>query len=272
MHELQPHARITTRIHHLASVLMRMKTSNAEAEAAVVLVVGKRDLSVAGISPHSARYGFFPVARSSGIKIAHMIIATRISALYNLLIIMANHPSYARFQYNDGATEIEVCTEDIVTTTVVRTRRPAPSATAPGSEPSALQTRHASTQTDPELPSSSPAPLSEIDSYPWNILAPWLMFKPSLQNPGESFYVIYAGARVGIFGGEWRDEVRPYVEGIPGVHYEPFTTYEAALEAYTDAYNREENAPQLKIVQHPNLDEGRRIYQAKLARRILKNN
>lgn len=43
--------------------------------------------------------------------------------------------------------------------------------------------------------------------------------------------------------------------------------YEAALGAYTDAYNREEYSPLLKIVQHPNLEESRIIGEARIARR-----
>ncbi|KAE9387095.1 hypothetical protein BT96DRAFT_1005459 [Gymnopus androsaceus JB14] len=181
-------------------------------------------------------------------------------------------PIHALLQHNDGATEIEVSTK---VTTVIRTWHPAmaptslhypesppqsPSHTAPNSEPSAPQTRHAITQTDPEPPSSSisrrsddAAPLFGPDSYPQTISCPSLMYKPP--RTGEYFYVIYAGAHVGIFG-DWRDEVCSYVEGIAGVHYKPFTTYEAALQAYTDTYNCEEYSPQLKMVEHPNLNQG----------------
>lgn len=56
------------------------------------------------------------------------------------------------------------------------------------------------------------------------------------------------------------------MEGIPGVHFEPFPTYEAALTAYTDAYNREEYSPTLKFLHHPNLGEVIQRHEAVLAR------
>ncbi|KAE9401891.1 hypothetical protein BT96DRAFT_937622 [Gymnopus androsaceus JB14] len=193
---------------------------------------------------------------------------------------MAN-PAHGQFEFHSGTTTIEVSIEDAITTTIIRNRfslhipESSPrflSSTAPGSEPLVPQTRHTSTQTDPDPSSSIAATLLGHNPYPRSILEPRFQFKPNSKVYGQSVYVIYAGARVGIYAGNWCDEVQPYVEGIPGVHFEPFATYEAALEAYTDAYNREQYLPELKIVEHPNLEEVRRIHDARLARRALQNN
>ncbi|KAE9383853.1 hypothetical protein BT96DRAFT_1008714 [Gymnopus androsaceus JB14] len=179
-----------------------------------------------------------------------------------------------------GATKIQIFTEDRVTITVIPICRSAtapiglesspirPSAIAPDSEHP--PTRESSTQTDLEPHSTSSTRHSDESTgpypYPLTISRPLLMIRPPFVEPGQLYHVIYAGARVGIFG-DWSEQVQPYVEGIAGVHWESFTTYEAALGAYTDAYNREEYSPLLKIVQHPNLEESRIIGEARIARR-----
>ncbi|KAE9396613.1 hypothetical protein BT96DRAFT_996613 [Gymnopus androsaceus JB14] len=157
--------------------------------------------------------------------------------------------------------------------TCPESRPQTPSAIAPDSV--CPPTCHASVQTEPESLSPSPNHCCSVDEghlagpepYPLTITCPAFIFRPPLVHveAGELFHVIYAGARVGIFG-NWREQVCPYVEEIAGTHWEPFTTCEAAFEAYTDAYNREEYLPQLKIVQHPNLGEAQKIGKARLAR------
>ncbi|KAE9387563.1 hypothetical protein BT96DRAFT_948249 [Gymnopus androsaceus JB14] len=80
--------------------------------------------------------------------------------------------------------------------------------------------------------------------WPMEIPRPSLIYKPPLYD-GTEYHVIYTGSRVGIFG-DWRDQVRPYIEGIKS-HYKAFPTYEAALAAYTAAYNCEPGAPNLEL-------------------------
>lgn len=59
-------------------------------------------------------------------------------------------------------------------------------------------------QTDPEPSTAGPERGTQDDSrpvsYPPTILAPWLMYRPPLVEPGEPYHVIFAGSRVGIFG------------------------------------------------------------------------
>ncbi|KAE9387824.1 hypothetical protein BT96DRAFT_948072 [Gymnopus androsaceus JB14] len=187
----------------------------------MVLVVAERDFSVAGISPQSARYRFFPVAQSSGIKITHAP-----TPALDRILIMAT-PIHALLQHNDGATEIEVSTKVLV---IVLT----------------MQLLYLDLTLTP------------------NYITPFVNVQAS-----ENWRIFLHDL---CWGPRRRDEVHPYVEGIAGVHYEPFTTYEAALQAYTDTYNCEEYSPQLKIVEHPNLDQGIKIHEARRVRRMLNNN
>ncbi|KAK7032453.1 hypothetical protein VNI00_013011 [Paramarasmius palmivorus] len=111
---------------------------------------------------------------------------------------------------------------------VASSATPAAPATVPAAVASASNATIGHAQTSPPPPSSFTAPASVPE--------------------GTRFYVVYVGRQLGIFWGDWYQEVQRLVHGVSGHRSTKHQTFEQALVEYTRAYYGGKPGYQLRIV------------------------